>query len=157
MLCFALISAHRSRSISPFGSSIYTPGTDQIQAQFNVSRRVALLPFVFYLLFLAFGPVLAAPISETLGRRSVYVTGLFLLAVFSLGAGFARNIATLTVLRSFAGLFASPGLSIGTGVIADLWTPEQRMIPMTTYIFLVQLGPALGSVILSSRLQVPTR
>jgi hypothetical protein len=35
-------------------------------------------------------------------------------------------------------------LSIGTGVIADLWKPEERMIPMATYVFLVQLGPALG-------------
>jgi MFS family permease len=140
----ALFEALQLTSTSPFGSSVYTPATDQIKAEFNVSSEVARLPFVLYLLFLAFGPILAAPISETLGRRSVYLTGLPLLAVVSLGAGFSNSIVTLSILRSFAGLFASPGLSIGTGVIADLWAPEQRMIPMSTYVFLVQLGPALG-------------
>lgn len=42
---------------SPFGSSIYTPAISEVSRDFHVSREIALLPFVFYLLGLSFGPV----------------------------------------------------------------------------------------------------
>ena len=41
--------------------------------QFGVSREIALLPFVFYLLGLSFGPIMAGPSSESFGRKPVYV------------------------------------------------------------------------------------
>ena len=48
--------------LCPFGSSVYTPGVDQVSREFGVSREVALLPFVFYLLGLSFGPIVAGPV-----------------------------------------------------------------------------------------------
>lgn len=130
--------------LCPFGSSVYTPGRQQVQEQFGVSQEVSLLPFCLYLLGLSFGPVIAAPTSETFGRRWVYVIGLPLFAIFTLGAGFANSITTLIVCRFFAGLFSSPGLSIGTGTISDVWKPEKKGFPMAAFITSVQMGPALG-------------
>lgn len=48
----------------------------EVMSDFGVNREVALLPFVFYLLGLSFGPVLAAPLSETYGRKVVYLSAL---------------------------------------------------------------------------------
>lgn len=130
--------------LCPFGSSVYTPGRQQVQEQFGVSQEISLLPFCLYLLGLSFGPVIAAPSSETFGRKWVYVIGLPLFGLFTLGAGFAESITTLIVCRFFAGLFSSPGLSIGTGTVADVWTQEQKGFPMAVFITSVQMGPALG-------------
>ena len=135
---------------SPFGSSVYTPGLKQVMAEFNVSRELALLPFVFYLLGLSFGPVIAAPTSETFGRRIVYLGALPLFAAFTLGAGFSNNIAALTVCRFFSGMSSSPGLSVGSGTTADLWTPETRAVPIMLFVTSVQFGPALGPLVSST-------
>lgn len=133
--------------LCPFGSSVYTPGRKEVQAQFGVSQEVSLLPFCLYLLGLSFGPVIVAPTSETFGRRWVYIVGLPLFGLFTLGAGFARSMATLVICRFFVGLFSSPGLSIGTGTISDIWRPEKKGLPMAAFITSVQMGPALGPLI----------
>lgn len=133
--------------LCPFGSSVYSPGNKQVQSEFNVSREIALLPFVFYLLGLSFGPILASPTSEQYGRKIVYMSSLPIFAAFTVGAGFSQGIVSLIVCRFFAGLFSSPGLSIGTGTISDIWPPEKRGAPMSIFIFMVQMGPALGPVI----------
>lgn len=133
--------------LCPFGSSVYTPGQQQVQAEFGVPREVAILPFVFYLLGLSFGPIIASPTSEQYGRKIVYMSSLPIFAAFTLGAGFSRGIASLIVCRFFAGLFSSPGLSIGTGTISDIWPPEKRGPPMSIFVCMVQMGPALGPVI----------
>ena len=86
--------------ICTLGSSIITPGRDSIMQDLGVSAEVALLPYVLYVAGLAFGPMIAAPCSETFGRRAVYLTGMPLFAVFNLGAGFSNNIAKASrVLR----------------------------------------------------------
>ena len=54
---------------------------------FNVSITVALLQYSFYILGLAFGPVVAAPCSEVFRRKAVYLfcSMLFALLPVSLG------------------------------------------------------------------------
>lgn len=133
--------------LCPFGSSVYTPGRDEVAERFGVSKEVALLPFSLYLLGLSFGPVIAGPMSETFGRRYVYITGLPIFAFFTLGAGFSQDITSLIVCRFFAGLFSSPGLSIGTGTVSDVWAPEKKGFPMAAFITAVQVGPAIGPMI----------
>lgn len=100
---------------STFASSVYTPGIDSVIREFDVSFEVALLPYVLYVLGLAFGPLISSPASETLSRKTVYVTTIPVFALFTLGAGFSQSITSLIVCRFFAGLFASPGLAIGAG------------------------------------------
>ncbi|EME41322.1 hypothetical protein DOTSEDRAFT_81674 [Dothistroma septosporum NZE10] len=133
--------------LAPFGSSVYTPGLEQVMSDFGTSTEVALLPFVFYLLGLSFGPVLAAPVSETYGRRIVYLSALPVFAAFTIGAGFSTNITSLVICRFFAGLVASPGLAIGSGSTADLYRPHKRAIPMAVFVTSVQMGPVLGPLI----------
>ena len=65
-------------------------------------------------------------------------------ALFILGAGFSSNIASLTVCRFFAGVFGSPGLSIGGATLSDIWQPHERAIPWAVYVTTPFLGPAIG-------------
>ena len=111
--------------------------------EFGVSQEVSLLPFVFYLLGLSFGPIMAGPSSETFGRKAVYISALPMVAVFTLGAGFSQNITSLIACRFFAGLFASPGLSIGMAVVSDFLPPEKRGAPVAVFITMVQMGISL--------------
>ncbi|USP79487.1 hypothetical protein yc1106_06761 [Curvularia clavata] len=105
------------------GASTYTPSYPIIQEKFNTSSRVALLPQSLYI---------------------VYAVTTPLAAVFTVGAGFSRNIQTLCVMRILAGLAFSPSLAIGTGSVGDLTVPERRAAPSALYIMTPFLGPSFG-------------
>lgn len=105
---------------------------------------MALLPFSLFLLGLAFGPVLAAPLSERFGRTSTYLISMPLFMLFTLGAGYAQTFGGLVACRLLAGLFASPPLVVGAGTNADLWEPEVRAMMTTLFALCPYLGPALG-------------
>ena len=130
-----------------FGSSVYTPGIPQIMEELHVSSTVAILGLSLYVLALGFGPVLAAPLSETFGRRIVYLTTLPIAALFTLGAGFAHDPAALLVCRFFAGFFGSPVLGVGAGSNADLWHPIHRAVATSMFLLAPFAGPALGPTV----------
>ena len=127
-----------------FGSSVYTPGYPEVMERFNVSSTVALLGLSLYVLGLAFGPVLAAPISETKGRRVVYLVSLPLGALFVLGAGFSNSFASLAITRFFAGFFGSPVLAVGAGTNVDIWQPIHRAVATSAFLLAPFLGPAVS-------------
>ncbi|MCJ1307670.1 hypothetical protein MMC25_001318 [Agyrium rufum] len=129
------------------GSSIYVPGIQNVVEDFHVSQTVAILGLSLYVLGLAFGPILAAPLSETHGRRAVYLISVPIFAFFTLGAGFSQNIASLAICRFFAGFFGGPVLAVGAGTVADLWAPLQRGTVTVFFIFAPFAGPAFGPVI----------
>ena len=130
-----------------FGSSVYTPGYPEVMARFNVSSTVALLGLSLYVLGLAFGPVLAAPISETKGRRVVYLVSLPLGALFIMGAGFSNNFASLAITRFLAGFFGSPVLAVGAGTNVDMWPPIHRAVATSAFLLAPFLGPAIGPAV----------
>ncbi|MCJ1482662.1 hypothetical protein MMC06_002828 [Schaereria dolodes] len=130
-----------------FGSSVYTPGVPDIIAKFHISSTVALLGLALYVLGLGFGPVLAAPMSETYGRRAVYLISLPISALFTLGAGFSHTFASFVVCRFFAGFFGSPTLAVGAGTNADIWPPVHRAFATVLFILAPFAGPALGPVV----------
>src|SRR5205823_8776642 len=62
-------SRHLLTSDRTFATSVYTPGIEDVMSNFHVSTTVAILPLTVYVLGLGFGPVLAAPLSESRGRK----------------------------------------------------------------------------------------
>jgi len=127
-----------------FMSSIYSSGTDEVAEHFGVSTTVSLLGLSLYSLGLSFGPVLAAPLSETFGRSIIYRVTLPVSAIFTIGSAVAQNMATIVVCRFFAGFFAAPALSIGGGTTADIFKPSSRGIAMSFFLLAPCLGPAVG-------------
>ncbi|CAF9925029.1 MAG: hypothetical protein ALECFALPRED_002885 [Alectoria fallacina] len=129
------------------GSSIYAPGFPEVEKKFNVSSTVAILPISLYALGLAFGPVMAAPVSETMGRRVVYLVTTPIAMLFILGAGFSNTFAALAICRLFAGIFGSPVLAVGAGTNADIWPPVHRAVATSTFLLAPFLGSTMGPVI----------
>ncbi|KAK5168067.1 uncharacterized protein LTR77_006635 [Saxophila tyrrhenica] len=129
------------------GSSLISPATLEIAEQFQVSRTVALLPLTLYLLGLALGPVIAAPISETYGRTIVYKITAPLFLLFLVGAGFTNSLAGLLICRLLAGTAGSPCLAVGAGSTADIFAPHTRALASSLFIMMPFLGPSIGPVI----------
>ena len=65
------------------------------------SPTIITLGMTTYMMGLATGPLVLAPMSELYGRRPVYLISLFLFLVFLLPACLAKNFATVLVVRFF--------------------------------------------------------
>ncbi|CAJ2513078.1 Uu.00g011970.m01.CDS01 [Anthostomella pinea] len=129
------------------GTSIISPAHQELIDEFGVSSTVAFLPLTFYVLALGLGPVCGGPLSETAGRQAVWLMAVFLGGLFALGSGLSPTFAGLCIMRFLAGFFYGPGLAIGTGVLAETYTPAERGPPSSLYILSPFLGPGFGPVL----------
>lgn len=129
------------------GSSLITPATPEIAERFEVSRTASILALSLFVLGLAVGPMIAAPISETYGRSVVYKVSALTYMLFILGAGFSKSFGSLLVCRFLAGALGGPVLAVGAGTNADMYLPKDRAVASSLFIMMPFLGPSLGPVI----------
>lgn len=121
-----------------------SPSTPDIVRAFSISTTAAILPLTLYVLGLGFGPMISAPISETFGRRPVYLSLFPPSLLFTLGAGFSSSFAALCVCRFFAGLLGSGCLAVGAGTNSDMWKPKASAASASIFLLAPFLGPAFG-------------
>lgn len=88
----------------------------------------------------------SAPMSETFGRKIVYLVSSPIFMLFTLGAGFSKSFASLIVCRFFAGLTGSPALAVGAGSTADVFPPHKGAKVTSLFIMAPFMGPSLGYV-----------
>ena len=67
------------------------------------------------------------------GRRPVYLTVLPIFAMGSLGVALARNVPQLLLFRVVQAFGGGGGMSIGAGVISDIYRLEQRGTAMGVF------------------------
>ncbi|ODV60355.1 MFS transporter [Ascoidea rubescens DSM 1968] len=130
-----------------FGSSLFVCGVPELMVELNISQELCLAGLTFYLIGLAFGPILAAPISELFGRKIVYLFSLPMSMLFTMGVGLSNNIQSILVLRFFSGFFSSPAMAVAGGTICDIWEVQMQGVAMGTFCLAPFLGPVLGPVI----------
>lgn len=138
------IAATFLASISTMAGSIYSPAHEEVAKVFNVSQEVAILPLSVYNAGLAFGPLVAAPLSETFGRKAVFLTTTPIFALFILGSGLSHSVTSLSICRFFAGVFAAPAVSNASATITDYTAGKYRAISLSFYYSIPFLGALLG-------------
>ncbi|KIW12850.1 hypothetical protein PV08_08037 [Exophiala spinifera] len=131
-----------------FSSSVTSPATSTLMTEFNVNRTQALLPGTVYMVGLAFGPLIMAPLSEFVGRRWLYIVTSSSIVAFAAGSGAAQTFATLLSCRFLCGLLGSAGIAIGAGTILDLWgIAEAGGLARLLFILGPFLGPTMGPLV----------
>jgi hypothetical protein len=118
------------------GSSMISPATPEIAERFNVSRTVSILALSLFVLGLAVGPMIAAPISEIYGRSVVYKVSACAFMLFVLGAGFSESLASLLVCRFLAGTIGGPVLAVGAGTNADMYNARNRAVASSLFVMM---------------------
>ncbi|ANB15045.1 Tpo3p [Sugiyamaella lignohabitans] len=131
LLCFSIA----------FASGIVTGNINEVAEYFNVSIEVVILTVTLFVIGFGVGPLVFAPLSETVGRRPVYVITLFFGVVFIIPCAVAKNIGTLLVCRLIDGIFFSAPMTIIGGSLADMWINEERGVAMAVFSAAPFLGP----------------
>lgn len=129
------------------GSSLYVAGIPSLMVEFGVSQELCISGLTFYLIGLAVGPAIAAPMSEVFGRRWIYFFSLPISMLFAMGIGLSKNIHSILILRFFCGFFASPAMAVAGGSISDIWSFQDMGFAMAMFCLAPFLGPVLGPII----------
>ncbi|KAM0350179.1 hypothetical protein ACHAPU_003344 [Fusarium lateritium] len=132
---------------SCFAGAIYAPAQEAVGQEFHQGRLAAVLPLSLYNLGMACGPLVGAPLSETYGRKTVYVATTPIFLAFLLGSGFANGIISLSICRFFAGMFASPNVNNTSATIMDYCAPQYRGASLGIYYSIPSLGAAVGPLV----------
>ncbi|KAK9457357.1 major facilitator superfamily domain-containing protein [Dipodascopsis uninucleata] len=130
-----------------FGSSCVTGGLPLIEEKYNVSLEVAILTCSIMVIGFAVGPLAWSPLSEQWGRRPVYFISLSLYTIFNIPCALSPNIGGLLVSRFLCGVFASSGLVLAGGTIADIWPMAKRGNAIAYFAAAPYCGPVFGPLV----------
>ncbi|KAJ7091308.1 MFS general substrate transporter [Mycena crocata] len=130
-----------------FASSAPSSATFAIKQAFNVSSEISYLITSTFLLGYVIGPLFWGPGSEIIGRRPIFVVAMSLYTILHLGQALAPNIETLLITRFLGGFFAVAPLTNAGGVIADIWSVENRGLATSLFSASVFLGPVMGPIV----------
>jgi len=100
-----------------------------------------------FVLAYALGPLVWGPLSELFGRVYVIQGSNLMFLIFNLACSGAQNTQQLLAFRFLAGFGSCAPMSIGGGVVGDLFTPAQRGMAMSVYSLAPLVGPSTGPLV----------
>lgn len=137
---FVIFAFSYGTSCAVLYSTSYTSSIPGLVQQFHISDTTGNLGLTTYLIGLALGSVVLAPLSEMYGRRPIYVVALGLFTLLVLPCALAPNIAAILATRFFGAFCASALISNAPGTINDIVDEKYRGLAFSIW----SIGPMNG-------------
>ncbi|KAJ2972769.1 hypothetical protein NUW58_g9118 [Xylaria curta] len=133
---------------SSLTATIYFPIIDLLSERYHTSVQAINLTITLYVVLQGIAPSFFSPLSDTLGRRPVFLLTftIYLLA----GAGLVANTdsyVALILLRGLQSIGGSAVLSLAYAVVADIVPHSQRGSVLGPMLAATNLGPCIGPVV----------
>ncbi|KAI4630945.1 hypothetical protein J4E83_002471 [Alternaria metachromatica] len=133
---------------SSLTATIYLPLIESLSRQYNASIFAIDLTITLYLVFQAISPAFFGPLSDSLGRRPVFLMTFAIYLAASLGLAFnKKSYAALLVLRSLQSIGGSAVMSLAYAVVADISLPAERGRILGPMLAATNFGPCFGPII----------
>lgn len=126
---------------------MFTPGIQQIADDLDSTKQMVIATTTGFVIMLGIGPLLLAPLSETFGRRKIYIVCFSCFTILQIPSALAPNVGTLIAMRTLSGFFGSVGIANGGGTISDMFVPAERAGIFGWYLLGPLLGPTLGPLV----------
>lgn len=143
-ICVAV--AFNALIVSAFGSA-YLFITPDLERVFHSSQSLVITGFVVYVLGWGPGPLIWAPLSDSVGRKPVYIGSVLVWTLFNIGCARAQSMKAMIVCRFFAGFFGCACMTNGGGTNTDIWAGISIARSIGLYSAVVFLGPVIGPII----------
>ena len=128
-------------------SSCYTSSIPGMETSFSVSESEGIGGVTTYLMGIAVGSVILAPLSEMYGRRPIYLAAGGLFVVFVLPGALAQNIATVLAARFFAAFAGAALISNAPGSVNDMVSEQYRALAFSFWSLGPMNGPTIGPLL----------
>lgn len=123
---------------------MFTPGIDQIAEELHTDMSHVVGATTGFVVMLGIGPLILAPLSETFGRRALYMVCFSVFAISQVPTALSQTVGQLIAWRTVSGFFGSVGVANGGGTISDMFVPSERAGIFGWYLLGPLLGPTLG-------------
>ena len=115
-----------------------------MMADFKISSEpVVTLGISTFLIGVAAGGVILAPISEMYGRRPVYIVSMLLFMLLVIPAGIGSSLAEVLVVRFFSGLTGACLMANSPGTVSDIVSEEYLALAFSLW----SIGPMNGPTV----------
>ena len=114
-------------------STSYTSAIPGMREAFGVDETLGILGVTTYLLGMATGSVVLAPLSEMYGRRPIYLIVMALFVVFVIPCAVAKNMATILVARFLGAFCAAAMISNAPGTVNDIVDGDHRALAFSVW------------------------
>jgi DHA1 family bicyclomycin/chloramphenicol resistance-like MFS transporter len=106
-------------TIGSFATDLFLPAMPTTADDLGASTQAVALSVTTFLIGLAFGQLLAGPLSDTYGRRRTLLAGLIVFTVSALVCVVAPSVQVLIAMRFVQGVAGAFGLAVPSAVITD--------------------------------------
>ncbi|WVW79763.1 hypothetical protein I302_101733 [Kwoniella bestiolae CBS 10118] len=134
---------------SPISSNIFVPAIPTLSNAFGKSESAISQAVTVYLVFQAITPSFLGSLSDSYGRRPIYICTLVVYLAANIGLALCPTNAywLLLVLRALQSTGGSAVIAIGYGCVTDVAEPRERGKYSAAFQVGAMLGPALGPFI----------
>jgi MFS family permease len=133
---------------SSLTATIYLPLIEDLSKQYDASIFAINLTITLYLVLQALSPAFFGPLSDTLGRRPVFLITFSIYCAASLGLALNKNsYIALIILRSLQSIGGSAVMSLAYAVVADISIPVERGKILGPMLASTNFGPCFGPVL----------
>jgi DHA1 family bicyclomycin/chloramphenicol resistance-like MFS transporter len=141
-------------AFGPLSIDFYLPGLPRLTRDFDAGASAGQLTLTACVLGLAFGQLLAGPLSDRLGRRPPLLVGLVAYCVASLLCAVAPSIWILIGLRFVQGLGGGAGLVVARSIVRDLRSGDEAARLFSILMLVTGLVPILAPIVGGQLLEV---
>jgi MFS family permease len=133
--------------LSPLSSTLYLPAIPTIALELGISVREVNFTITSYLIFQGIAPTIWGSISDSLGRRQLYIATLSVYIGACIGLSISNSYPAILVLRALQASGSASTTALGAGLIGDLIHVSKRGGYMGNYSALGGFGTAIGPVL----------
>jgi MFS family permease len=114
---------------------------------FHIDKLQYLASNTGFFLALAILPLLLAPLSESVGRRPVFLASAAVYTTTFALTCTIKNYTVWAIIRTMAGAAASVANSMSAGTVADLYRSEDRGLAMNFFALSVYISQSAGPAV----------
>lgn len=133
--------------IGPFTIDTVFPGFASMGRDFDAGAPAMQQVTSIYLISFAVMSILHGPISDTLGRKPVMLTGLGLYVLATIACALSPSLPVLLVFRALQGACAGAATIVSRAVIRDLYSGPEAHRLMSQVMMIFSIAPAIAPVV----------
>lgn len=134
-------------ALAPFSIDTYLPAIPRIARDFASDIQLIEASISTFLIGLAIGQIIGAPMSDRLGRRPTAFWGLAVFVIAGVGIFVCRSTEQLLVLRLVQALGAGLTIVNANAVVGDLFKPQDVARMFNTIALILMAAPLVAPVV----------
>ena len=139
-------------SLGPISVDMYLPALPEMAASLNASAGSTQMTVTAFIFGLMFGPLLAGPVSDAIGRRRPIMAALVVFTLVSLLIAGVGSIEMMIALRPLQALGSGSSFAVARSMFRDVLSGDDLAKAMSVLMMIVLgapiVAPFLGSLLL---------